>query len=111
MRSDLLLKLTQKYDQKDKAYFKKVELTGPHDYVLIELYKEQQQAAPDMTKVTAALVKLDEKLFMLAVKKLQKQGLISGAVIESDETGMPCRVELSGVRLTPGGIAYERNLG
>lgn len=111
MRSDLLLKLTKKYDQQNKDHFQRVEITGPHDYVLMEFYKEQQQPAPDMGKVTAELVQLDEKLFMLAVKKLQSQGLISGAVIETDDRGMPTRVEVAGVRLTEEGIVYERHLG
>nr|WP_092070235.1 hypothetical protein [Dendrosporobacter quercicolus]NSL48171.1 hypothetical protein [Dendrosporobacter quercicolus DSM 1736]SDM07912.1 YjcQ protein [Dendrosporobacter quercicolus] len=111
MRSELLLKLTGKYNEQDKEHFKQVELTGPHDYVLIELYKEQRQANPDMSRVTPELVQLEEKLFMLAVKKLQNQGLISGAVLESDENGMPYAVDLTGVKLTPAGVAYERHLG
>jgi len=109
MRSDLLLKLTR--NKSDQEQFKDVELTGPHDYVLMEMRREEQQERPDLTKVTAGLVNMDEKLFMLAVKRLQDRGLIEGAVIEVSETGMPVSIQLAKARLTNAGIEYEKRLG
>lgn len=111
MRSDLLLKLTKKYEQQDGDHFQKVEMTGPHDYVLMEFYKEQQQEKPDMTKVTAELVQLNETIYRIAVKKLQDKGYIEGAVITLSETGMPESVDVKQVKVTPAGIEYEQHLG
>ncbi|MEG6585348.1 YjcQ family protein [Dendrosporobacter sp. 1207_IL3150] len=111
MRSDLLLKLTKKYSEHEKEHFKKVDLTGPHDYVLMEFYKEQLKSEPDMTKVTAEFVQLNEKIYMMAVKKLQDYGFIEGANIQVNENGMPESVDIKDVKVTQAGIDYERHLG
>jgi hypothetical protein len=111
VRSDLLLKLTKKYAQEDKEHFQKVEMTGPHDYVLMEFYKEAQQENPDMARITPELVQLNETIFRIAVKKLQDKGYIEGAEIEVSETGMPVRVDVAKVKVTPAGVEYEKHLG
>lgn len=111
MRAELLLKLSQTHLHDTQGDFKNVMISGPHDYVLMEMRKEELKEDCDMTRVTAELVNMDVKLFGLAVKWLLKHGYITGAVVKCDDSQMPIEVDLTKASLTPEGIEFEKRLG
>ncbi len=111
MRSDLLLNITGHENNMPRDRFGRIILPGPHDNILIELVKEENKEKPDMTRFTAELFELDETMFRLACKKLDKEGWIEGAVFELDDRGMPTSVDLTHVKVTDSGKEYEKRLG
>lgn len=112
MRSDLMAKLTRTHCEDTSGEYKDVMISGPHDYLLIELRQEELKDTPDMTSITAEKMNLDNRIFALATNWLLKKGFIKGAVIQYEEgSKMPVGVDLQGVSLTPEGIEYEKKLG
>lgn len=112
MRSDLLRKLMETHCDDDKGEYKDVMISGPHDYLLMALHQEELQAQPDMTKVTAGMLNMDDTILALAANWLEKKGYITGAeILYPADSNMPSGVNLEHVRLTAEGIEYEKRLG
>lgn len=112
MRSDLMLKLTRTHCDDTSGEYKDVMISGPHDYLLVEMRLEELKKNPDMTLITPEKMNFSEPIFALAVNWLMKKGYISGAIIKYAEgSKMPVGVDLSAVKLTPEGIEYEKRLG
>ena len=112
MRSDLMLKLLRTHCEDTSGEYKDVMISGPHDYLLIEMRQEELKEKPDMTRITAATMNYNDTIFALAVNWLMKKGYITGAVIKYGEDGkMPLGADISVVKLTPEGIEYEKRLG
>lgn len=112
MRSELMLKLTQTHCDDKSGDYKDVMISGPHDYLLIELRQEEQKDKPDMSSITAEKMNYDKRIFALATNWLMKKGYITGAVIKYEEgSPMPVGADLSNVKITPEGIEYEKRLG
>lgn len=111
MRSDMLLKLTKTYGADESERFKNVGISGPHDLILIQMRLEEHKEQPDMTTITPERCDVPLAIFPVAVSYLQKHGYIEGAVITRDDREFPLAVDLSAVRLTEAGIAFEKTLG
>lgn len=112
MRSELLLKLTRTHCEDTSGEYKDVMISGPHDYLLIEMRQEELKDNSDMTRITAEKMNFDERIFALAVNWLMKKGYIEGAVIKYEEgSPMPVGADLKAVKITPEGIEYEKRLG
>lgn len=111
MRSDLLLTLTgHKTDMPRDKYGRPI-MSGPHENILIKMALEEKKESPDMTQFTAEMFELDPMVFRLAVKKLDSEGWIEGAVFTLDDRGFPLTVDLTEVRLTDEGREFEKCLG
>lgn len=112
MRSELFLKLTRTHVDDTSGEYKDIMLSGPHDYLLIELRQEELKENPDMGSITPERMNFSGAIFGLAVNWLMKKGYITGAVIKYQEgSQMPVGADLSNVKLTPKGIEYEKRLG
>lgn len=112
MRSDLIVKLTRTHCDDTSGEYKDVMISGPHDYLLIEMRKEEQKDKPDMNSITPEKMNYDKTIFALATNWLMKKGYITGAVIKyEDGSQMPIGVDLTNMKLTPEGIEYEKRLG
>lgn len=111
MRSDLLLTLTGHKTDLPRDKYGRPIMSGPHENILIKMALEEKKDAPDMTRFTAELFELDPAIFRLAVKKLDSEGWIEGAVFTLDDRGFPLTVDLTNVRLTDEGREFEKHLG
>lgn len=111
MRSDLLLTLTGHKTDLPRDKYGRPIMSGPHENILIKMALEEKKPDPDMTQFTAEMFELDPTIFRLAVKKLDSEGWIEGAVFTLDDRGFPITVDLTNVRLTEEGRAFEKRLG
>jgi hypothetical protein len=112
MRSDLMLKLLRTHCEDTNDEYKDVMISGPHDYLLIEMRLEEIKENPDMTRITAEKMNFSDTIFALAVNWLMKKGYITGAIIKyGEDARMPIGADISAVKLTPEGIEYEKRLG
>lgn len=111
MRSDLLLTLTGHKTDLPRDKYGRPIMSGPHETILIKMALEEKESAPDMTRFNAEMFGLDEIVFRLAVKKLDSEGWIEGAVFTLDDRGFPLTVDLTNVRLTDEGREVEKRLG
>lgn len=111
MRSELLLKLTRTHVDSKEGPWGDVQLTGPHDHVLLRLAQTCRQGQP-LTAVTAGPLSLEERIFAMALKHLEKQGLLEGvAYTYTEGDPFPQSVDLSRARITEAGWEYEKRLG
>ena len=80
--------------------------------VLLAIYAEYQKDIPDMEKnVTAAIVGIDQKVFMIALGKLENEGLICGTNFANGGGEILCAF-LRTTKMTPYGLQYvETKLG
>lgn len=111
MRSDLLLTLTGHKTDLPRDKYGRPIMSGPHDNILIKMALEEKKEHPDMTRFCAEMFDLDPTIFRLAVKKLDSEGWIEGAIFTLDDRGFPLTVDLTNVRLTDEGREFEKRLG
>lgn len=111
MRSDLLLTLTGHKTDLPRDKYGRPIMSGPHETILIKMALEEKKESPDMTRFTPEMFDLDPTIFRLAVKKLDSEGWIEGAVFTLDDRGFPLTADLKGVRLTDEGREFEKKLG
>ena len=89
----------------------KIELDEKHA-VLFGIYAEYQKALPDMASLSFTTLDMDQRVFNVALVKLQNEGLIDGLVTFPPGTRMePKAVALDSVMPTRCGLEYvERRL-
>ena len=81
--------------------------------VLYAIYAEYQRDIPQMERLTAKCLDMDEYIFNIALLKLQTEGLIDGLIVwPSHFWQSPKRIITLDMRLTRAGIEYvERQVG
>ncbi len=73
--------------------------------VLYAIYVEYQKDLPDMRRVSAEALGIDEDVFIMAVLKLCNEGYITGAIPKYvDQLGYPVTVDMTRVMPTQKGI-------
>lgn len=71
------------------------------------IYTEYQKDVPDMSRITFSSLNMDSKVFNIAVDKLENEGLITGAEINTPvDSQYPASVRLTSVKTTCKGIKY-----
>lgn len=74
-------------------------------FVLYAIYVEYQKDLPDMRRVSAEALGIDEDVFIMAVLKLCNEGYITGAIPKYvDQLGYPVTVDMTRVMPTQKGI-------
>lgn len=76
--------------------------------VLLAIYTEYQKDLPDMgSSIKADKLKMDRKIYMVAIDKLQNEGLIHGAQVKTGgNSHLPVMVFTDNVKMTRYGIDF-----
>lgn len=77
--------------------------------VIVAIYMEYQKAFPNMKNINDMVLQISREKFNEAIDKLTNEGLIKGAKIIDEDSGMPLFVTISDVNMTPQGVDYVEN--